>query len=266
MKSYELLNDFVKNKYTNENTKIKMISIIERFKKYNYSLNNTEKLKKFIEDKYTSFPVKIKLLNLLCNYFELETDQNKMVYDLLQKTREEYKMEDKGKVFGEKGIKEFNEIIDKMDDTFIKLYFILFVNYPNVRLNDYWSIKIDDFDTRKDNYLSKDCKFIKFNHLVKEDNGEIKIKLKKEHTEIFKDIIKKDIVGDYLNNRMSLSGFSHKINKICKKVFGIKRISLFRRLSYKEYLEEGFKENFIKMMEISKGQNHNGKNIIGFYI
>ena len=48
------------------------------------------------------------------------------------------------------------------------------------------------------------------------------------------------------------------MNRIAKKVFGLKSVSLLRRLKYKQ-LPEGSKEILNKIMDIANKQNHGVK-------
>ena len=59
--------------------------------------------------------------------------------------------------------------------------------------------------------------------------------------------------------------YKKKLNRIAKKIFNLKSVSLLRRLHYKN-VSDNVKEVMQEVSDISKGQNHGIKTANRFYI
>ena len=65
------------------------------------------------------------------------------------------------------------------------------INYENLRLSDYYTLKLKNISKAKDNYIDLIKNEIVFNHLVKNEvKDKITIKLTWNEMELFKDILK----------------------------------------------------------------------------
>ena len=159
----------------------------------------------------------------------------------------------------------YQEKLNTLSNNKYKLIFLLMINYENLRLSDYYTLKLKNINKSKDNYIDLNKNEIVFNHLVKNEvKDKITIKLKRNEMELFKDILK-DNTDDRLFQNIQLNGYKKGMNRIAKKVFGLKSVSLLRRLKYKE-LPEGSKEILNKVMGIAHKQNHSVKIANRYYM
>lgn len=264
---YEILLEQINNTEYKEKTKQEYIYIINRLKQYNETLNDIKNLMKFIKNKYT-LNSSIKIINLVANYFKnIDEIKYKFFNNERNKIKDEIYKQDKSEVFKGNGIDDYNKIIDNLENNNWKLIFLLLINYPNLRISDYYSIKITPDDKKKDNYFTKNFTKIIFKHLVKENKNNknnISIKLKTEHQKLFKEILT-DYQFNNLNLNLNVESFKKQLNRLSKKYFSISP-SDFRKLIYKENIPHGFKETYNKLEKIANNQNHNLKTSLQYYI
>ncbi len=254
---YEILYDnVINNKKLNEKSTYDYKNFLKRMKDYNGGFN-PEEITKYIKNNYTQASA-IKVLNVIVNYFQNNKEQHETFYKIRHTFYKDYHNTDKGLVFNNNTKDDYNKIIKNMNDNIYKLFFVLFVNYPNLRLQDYFNISLNEKD---DNFITKDYKKIIFNKLVKSDTTKkITIDLTPEHQELFKKILT-DFKYEYLHTNIKLDSFKKHINRMSKKLFNVKSISLFRRLAYQEN-----KEQYKQLQNISHNQNHTIQNSINYYV
>lgn len=254
---YEILYDnVINNNKLNEKSLYDYKNFLKKMKDYTGDFN-PEEITKYIKNNYTQASA-IKVLNVIINHFENDKTQHETFYKIRTEFNKDYQNTDKGLVFQNNTKDDYNKIINKMNDNIYKLFFILMINYPNVRLQDYFNISLNEKD---DNFITKDYKKIIFNKLVKTDTTKkITIDLTPEHQELFKKILT-DFKYEYLHTNIKLDSFKKHINRMSKKIFDVKSISLFRRLAYQEN-----KEQYKKLQNISHNQNHKIETAINFYV
>ena len=257
-----LLNQIEKSDYQSK-TKYDYTKFISKLKNYNESLNDSDKLIKFISDNYTLNSA-IKVLNLIVNHHKNNEIKHKFFYNARDNIYKELKGNDKGEIFKGNGVQDYNKIIDNLDNTNWKLIFILLVNYPNLRISDYHSIKIKPDDKNIDNYITPDFKQIIFNKLVKvntDNKDKITIDLKPQDQELFKKVLLDDYKYNYIHPNLKLDSFKKHLNRLSHKLFGIQP-SAFRKLNYQDpKIKEGIK----KLHDIAQKQNHSVKTSMQYY-
>jgi hypothetical protein len=235
---------------------------LSSLRNYNGNLTDKKELTEFLEKINRS--VRHKIYNVLVNYFEKENNKELKDYyynlrnNLFKEQQEVNKTEALPDI-------DYQKKLDELPDTKYKLIFMLMLNYENLRLSDYYTIKLRNYNKTTDNYINKDYTEIVFNHIVKtEIKRGITIKLTKAESKLFKDILK-DNTDDLLFSNIQLNGFKKGMNRIAKKHFDLKSVSLLRRLKYKE-LPEGSKEIVNKVMDIAKKQGHSITTANRFYM
>ena len=81
------------------------------------------------------------------------------------------------------------------------------INYENLRLSDYYTLKLKNTNKTKDNYIDLNKNEIVFNHFVKNEvKDKITIKLKRNEIQLFKDIFK-DYPDERLFQNIQLNGY-----------------------------------------------------------
>ncbi len=264
---YEILLNQINNANYKDKTKQEYIYIINRLNQYDKTLDDIKNLLKFIKENYT-LNSSIKIINLIANYFKnIDEIKYNFFNNERNKIKEEIYKQDKSKVFKGNGINDYNKILDTLENNNWKLIFLLLINYPNLRISDYYSIKINPIDKKKDNYFTKNFTKIIFKHLVKENKNNknnISIKLKPEHKKLFKEILT-NYEYNNLNLNLNIGSFKKQLNRLSKKYFSISP-SDFRKLIYKENVPSGFKEIYNKLEKIANNQNHNLKTSLQYYI
>lgn len=154
--------------------------------------------------------------------------------------------------------------LKEMPNTFDKLYFILFLGYPNVRLTDYHNLKFNrPYNKKLDNYYDINTGIITFNKLVKSNTvSSVIIQLTDEDQELFKKII-----SNQKNCQVSVVSFSSKMKRLNKKYFGMSGgVSMYRKLSYHKLIPNQDQRQVIKYLTgIAKKQNHSLDTAINNY-
>lgn len=260
----EQLINFVENRTDiSENTKKNYIYTLSKMKNYRYNnLEDTEKVIKYIDTVYSN-SVKIKVLNLLVSFFKnTNPTVSKEYYDKRNGTYRNYQILDKS-------IPINPEKIHEMPDDNIKLFYILLLFYPNFRLNDYFSLKIHNYNPKKDNYINKQKNKIIFNSLVKSNTTKLPfvVVLSPEHTSTFKKILINS-KEEFLRFHFSIETFKRKFTEYNLTYFNlIGGVSKFRKYQVSKLnINKDFKNDYYRLLELSKQQNHTLSSLIEYYL
>lgn len=245
---HDILEEFIKKTYTNPKTKTWYINAINKIHDYIGGFDN--QLMDFIKQNYT-ISSQIKILNVLVNYFKNDKSKHQYWYDHRDKIYKEYINKDKSEVFNGNKKEDYEKILNKMENNNYKLVFSLMINHPSLRVSDYHTLKIRNYN-EKDNYIKNDFKQVIFNDLVKVKSKKIIIDLLPDEQKLFKEVIE-NIKGDLLFSN-KLDTYQKNMVRISKREFKLIPHD-FRKLHYQD-VSEDFKKEFNRVKSISDGQNH----------
>ena len=156
-----------------------------------------------------------------------------------------------------------------MPEDVYKFYYMLLTNHPVLRGADYYSITLRNFNRQNENYISFRRHRIIFNKVVKSKNIKLPltILLNQDEKELLKNVIKNNKT-DYLRGDDTLSHFKNVFRTRNKKYFNLpKGISIFRRYFYSKLkIDKNVKEQFMKILNIAKQQNHSLETTMMYYV
>ena len=281
--TFNKVEEFINQLDLSTNTKKTYSSILNMFfKEYTKKLTYNGIIK-YYDTKYKLQTTKNTHISSLITYFKYASPNSTLIKSLHEYTKNQYAIilqnkqekpiiEQPTEILNLDELKEkLAKFTGKLPDNY-RFYFLINLNNPSLRFNDYLTLKIRNFDTAKDNYI--DNGKIYFNNLVKSKNiKNITINLNNEEIKLLeKD--KKEFPQDYLlHNRkfdteeekyFTIKRSNETVNRWCKKVFGF-NTHTFRKLSYID-LTNNDKETLQKVLEICKKQNHSLDIAIDYYM
>ena len=281
--TFNKVEEFINQLDLSTNTKKTYSSILNMFfKEYTKKLTYNGIIK-YYDTKYKLQTTKNTHISGLITYFKYASPNSTLIKSLHEYTKNQYAIilqnkQEKPTIEKPTEILNLDELKEKLAKFTGKLpdnyrfYFLINLNNPSLRFNDYLTLKIRNFDTAKDNYIDNDK--IHFNNLVKSKNiKSITINLNNEEIKLLEKV-KQEFPQDYLLHNKKFDTEEEKywtikrsnetINRWCQKVFGF-NTHTFRKLSYID-LTNNDKETLQKVLEICKKQNHSLDIAIDYYM
>lgn len=163
-------------------------------------------------------------------------------------------------------IDEIHNKIKDIKEPVFKLLYTLISHYPVLRAGDYHSLSVK---SRKKchNYIQMNGKIV-FNQCVKIPiTKPIIIQLSKEHTKLFKNVLKELRKSQDKLFTLTMENFIYHTTQINKKIGLPSGISLFRKLMPSNLgISKEFKEEYTKINNLAKTQNHTASTMIKYYL